>query len=309
MAGFTAAILGPVLTVAAARVVSGCSARAVAARTAATVSAYLSFVAPALRGGSDYDLSRLLVNARGLESLLEATPEVEVYHGTAPLVHGGARPLTTAELAQLRHDRATEWWGRAALAPFYDRDGWSIVGAVRIPPPALGPAWVEWTVLGLLLVALALVGIAALAIRRGDPIQRRLVRWFAGVAVCLGVAAYVEVRCAAREATDRWLVDAAALVQQAATRGPGRKGLAWAAPLVRGAELVPGDRGGQTPVRRRLGGQQMGVVAVRLGGGRWAELRTRAAESDTWSWLVWLVALALVGPAGAFTLARPAKGG
>jgi hypothetical protein len=293
-----------VLTLGAAHLIAACSARGLAVRTATTVSAYLSFVAPPARGASDYDLARLLVLARALESLLQATPAVEVYHGTAPLVHGGARPLTTAELAQLRRDRATEWWGHAAFAPVFDRDAWGIIGAVRVPGAALAPGWLAWTTLGLLIVALALTGRVVLEAGRGEQVDPRVMAWCAAAGVCLGIGAYALVWSAAREATDRWLVDASALVQEAGTRGPGKQGLAWAAPLVRGAELVPAERASRVPVRRRLGGQALGVVTLRLRGGRWAELRTPAAESDTWRWLAWLLGLALVGPAASAMAAR-----
>ncbi|HUL03726.1 MAG TPA: hypothetical protein VLV16_10905 [Gemmatimonadales bacterium] len=302
------AVLAPVSTLGAAWMIAACSARALAGRTAETVSAYLSYVSPTARGGADYDLGRLLVRARALETLLEETAEVEVYHGTAPLVHAGAPPLTPAELAGLRRDRGTGWWDHAAFAPLYDRDGWAIVGAVRVPPPRLG-AWMQWVVVVLVLVELALVGRAAFDVRLGDPVERRVLLWLTGTALCLGLAAYGRVWLSAREATDRWLLDAGALVQEAATRGPGGKGLAWAAPLARGAEVVPGERALRTPVRRRLGLQTMALVTVRLRAGRWAELRTRPAESDAWGWLVWLVGLACAGPVALVLAARPASRG
>ena len=297
------------LTLGAAWMIVGSSARGLAGRTAETISAYLSFVSPTARGGAGYDLGRLLVRARALETLLEGVPEVEVYHGTAPLVHGGARPLTTAELARLRRDRATAWWNHAAITPFYDREGSAIVGAVRVPASGLGPSWIRWLVAALVLVSLALVGRAAFDVRLGDPVERRVIQWLAGTALCLGLAAYAQVWFAAREATDRWLLDAGALIQEAATRGPGGKGLAWAAPLARGAEVVPGERALRTPVRRRLGLKPVALVTVRLRAGRWAELRTRPAESDAWGWLVWLVALACAGPAALLLAARPASRG
>jgi len=301
--------LAPLCTLGAARLIVGGAARALAGRTAGTVAAYLAFVSPAPRSGAGYDLGRLLVRARALETLLLEDTEVEVYHGTAPLVRGGARPLTTAELARLRRDRATAWWDHAAFTPLFDRDGWWIVGAVRVPAPPLGPWWIEWVVVLLALGVLAFVGRAAFDIRLGDPMERRVIVWLAATSLCLGLVAFAQVWCAARQATDRWLNDAGALVQEAATRGPGGKGLTWAAPLTRGGELVPGERALRTPVRSHLGLQPMAAVTVRLRGGRWAELRTRPGESDAWGWLVWLVALALAGPGALLLAARPASRG
>jgi hypothetical protein len=303
------AVVAPVLTLGAAWLIVGSAARTLAGQTAATVSAYLTFVSPAARSGSGYDVGRLLVRSRALETLLDQASDIEVYHGTAPLVHSGAPPLTTAELARLRRDRATVWWGHAAVAPLYDRDGWGIVGAVRVPANRPGWAWLQWVVVLLVLVTLALVGRAAFDVRLGDPMERRVIVWLAGTALCLGLVSYLQVWVAARDATDRWLLDAGALIQEAATRGPGGKGLAWAAPLARGAEVVPGERALPTPVRRRLGLEPVAVVTVRLRAGRWAELRTRPAESGLGGWLVLLVALAGAGPAALLLAARPASRG
>jgi hypothetical protein len=301
-AGLAAAFLGPLLTVATARAVTACHARALARRAAGTVAAYLPLVAPAGRRGAPYALGQLLIRARALDGLLEGTPHVEVYHGTAPLIGAVGRPLTPEALAGLRRERATLWDHGAALAPLFDRAGWAVVGAVRVPAPALSATALDVLLYGLLGVTLAVAGGSALLLgrRRLGP---RLVGWAGAAALGVGVAAYLEVRAAARARTDRWLQDARALLEEAARR-PGRAGTTWAAPLLSGADLVAGPRRSRAIVRRRLGGRALAAAAVRLRGGRWAELRVRAAEAGTWGWLPGLIALALLGPAGIWAAAH-----
>src|SRR5439155_1707486 len=73
--------------------------RAAALRIAATTAAYLAVVVPAASDSTDFDLSKLLVQARALTTLPGRTSAVEVYHGTAPLVDATAPPLPAAALA------------------------------------------------------------------------------------------------------------------------------------------------------------------------------------------------------------------
>jgi hypothetical protein len=56
-----------------------------------------------------------------------------------------------------------------------------------------------------------------------------------------------------------------------------------------------------TPRRRHHG---VAAVVVRMGGGRWAELRTQAAEAATGIWFFCTMGLALLGPAGVWIAAR-----
>src|SRR5207237_1055670 len=81
------------------------------------IAGYLALVTPASKDRSDYDLPRLLVRARALETLPGWTPQVEVYHATAPLVHATGEPLATPELARLRREETVGWHGGAAIAP------------------------------------------------------------------------------------------------------------------------------------------------------------------------------------------------
>ena len=128
--------------------------RALAQRVAATAAAYLAFVAPPARGSADYDLPRLLIETRALDGLPGFTTEVEVYHGTAPLVHATARPLSPSQFDQLRRHAAARWAGAATLAPLFDRDGWDVVGVVAAWPARGG--WLSWwTALAVLLSLVA----------------------------------------------------------------------------------------------------------------------------------------------------------
>src|SRR5207247_3273245 len=99
-------------------------------------------VARPARGSADYDLSRLLIEARALDGLPGFAAPLEVFHGTAPLVHATARPLSPALFDRLRRHAAAQSTGSAALAPLFDRDGWDVVGAVAAWPART--AWLSW---------------------------------------------------------------------------------------------------------------------------------------------------------------------
>src|SRR6266704_2362591 len=107
------------------------------ARSAASTAAYLALVTPAGPGGAGYDLARLLIRSRALDELPGLHARVEVYHGTAPLVHATAPGLAPETLDALRRRADVPWagagaarGGRVALAPLFDRQGWDVVGAV-----------------------------------------------------------------------------------------------------------------------------------------------------------------------------------
>src|SRR5207247_8800581 len=104
------------------------------------------------------------IQARALVTLPGWTPQVEVYHGTAPLVHGTAAPLTPADVERLRRDEAIAWVRGSAVAPLFDPDGWGVVGAVGVRAPRLGPRWFGWWGLAALALALARAAAAARAI-------------------------------------------------------------------------------------------------------------------------------------------------
>jgi ABC-type sugar transport system permease subunit len=269
-----------------------------ALRSAGTTAAYLALVTPAGRGSSDYDLAQLLIQARALATLTGFTAQVEVYHGTAPLVRATAPPLQPGALDRLRRQTTPDWEGGAALAPLLDRDGWNVVGAVAARVET--GAWPSLRTLAALLLALAAGALAGAAVGGGGARLRRALLWYAPAAALLGGSAYGDVRTAARGSTDLWLADARLLVQEATARlPPPRAALATLAPIAGNAELVPGDTAGTGPWRRAVGGVPRAAVAVRLGPGRWAELRVLPAEVTAVGWLALTLGLALLGPVGA----------
>ena len=298
---FGGSVVAAALTVVTVRGATAGYERDLTERSAVTIASYLSLVAPAVRGGPDYDLAQLLIQARALATLLEL-PQLEVYHGTAPLVHAVAPPLPPAELERLRRDETTEWDGNAALTPLLDREGWEVVGAVRVSRPRLHVVWLEWGLPVLLLVTVALAASSALAVGR-PVVLARAVLLYAAVALVVGCVAYISVRTAAKRATDQWLVETGALVQEATTHAPGGLTVADVAALVRGGTLVPAEMVLRDPTpRRRTHG--VAAVVVRMGGGRWAELRAPAAEAATGIWFLCTIGLALLGPAGVWVAAR-----
>lgn len=273
-------------------------ARTAAFRTAATTAAYLELVIPAPPASADYDVAQLLVQSRALTTLPGWTAPVEVYHGTAPLVDATEPPLPAAELARLRRQETARWRDGAALVPLKDRDGWDVVGAVAMRPPrrrGLGDFPLQWA-LPAALLTLALGGMVAL--RRAPP------RRYVAAALLLGLAAYADVRSLAWRSTDHWLVGTRLLLREAATRLPtprARVPLADLAAVARaggggGVEVVEADSGTVEPRRVRVAGALRAAVRVRLGSGRWIEVRTVPAEAYTTGWLLVLVGVALAGP-------------
>src|SRR6058998_1214748 len=225
--------------------------RALAAREATAVAAYLTVVTPPPRAerGAGYDLPQLLIRARALEELPGFSGRFEIYHATAPLVRATAPPLPAATLQRLRREVAVRWTGEAALAPLLDRDGWYVVGAVAARPA--GGTWPvsPWS-LGALLLLLVAGAQSVGAIGRPHQAWRQSFGPYGIVAALFGVAVFADVRGAAGDATDRWLYDTRLLMQEAAARIPEvRSAPAGLTTLARGAgagagagaEIVPGD--------------------------------------------------------------------
>ena len=282
----------------AARWASARSARGFAQRAAASTAAYLALIAPRALHGADYDLPRLLIEARALEDLPGLAARLEIYRGTAPLVHATAQPLTSAGFQRLRRQAAARWERGAVLAPLFDRDGWEVVGGVEVRPPGGGrPSLLTMFAVLLSLWAGAL---AAAAVGGARDRSRRALARYAPAAALLGLAAFSDVRGAARDSTNRWLGDARLLMQEAVARLPElRFSLPGLAAVARGAELVPGDSAGAAVGRRVVGGAPRAAVAVRLGRGRWAQLRAPPAEAGAVGWLGITLGLALLGPLAA----------
>jgi multiple sugar transport system permease protein len=122
--------------------------------------------------------------------------------------------------------------------------------------------------------------------------------------VLFGVGTFADVQVAARGATDRWLSDTRRLMQEATARIPdARSAPGLLAPIARGAELVPGDSSGETISRADVGGLPQAIAAVRLGPGRWVELRTRPLEVGTEPWLAVTLGPAVLGILGVWVAA------
>ncbi len=280
--------------------------RALAARSAVSTAAYLALVTRVPRGATGYDLPQLLIWSRALAELPGFHAEVEVYHGTAPLVHATASPLALGTLAALRREAGggggaagVRWTGDAALAPLFDRAGWDVVGAVEARTPVPEGPLLGWVAVAFVF-ALAL-GMRAVATVGGSrDALRPAFRRYAFAAGLLGLVACADVRVAARDVTDLWLTDARLLMQDAAARLPEARGggPASLAPIARDAEMVAGDSAGPEPRRREVAGLPRASVAVRLRPGRWAELRTAPEETRAGGWMAAAFALALLGPLG-----------
>src|SRR5207247_2091622 len=283
-AAFAGGAVSAILTLAAAHAAATRAARTFAERSAVTVAGCLALVTPVAKGRSGYELPQLPFQAAALATLPGWTPQVEVYHGTAPLVHGTAAPLTPADVERLRRDEAIAWVRGAAVAPLFDPDGWGVVGAVSVRAPHLGPRWFGWWGLAVLALALALAGAAARAIGVESSAPAKACLRYRAAALLLGIAAYADARAAARRAIDRWLADTRALVQEAAAT-PERPALADLAGLLGRGELVPGDSGSAAPRRRSVGGVFLASVPVRLGPGRWAELRVPVGDASGYALL------------------------
>jgi multiple sugar transport system permease protein len=282
-----------------------------AARAAGTIAAYLALVTPPARDGrSGYDLAPLLVQGRGLATLPGLGVEVEVYHGTAPLVEARGASLSPDDFDAIRRLDGPEWQAGRAVAPLKDQPERVVVGAVAARPRARGtPLLSPWLLGGLVMTLAAAWG----AVRNVGPSGRRALLVYLAASGALGVGAYLGVRDTARRATDRWLMDARLLVQEVAARAPrGRVAVADLARVVRGATLSVAGPAATVPRRERSERGPEAVVAVRLGPGRWLELRAVPDEALARGWLLLLAPLALLGPGlvavahwGARTAARP----
>ena len=292
-----ALVASSVLVLVAVRWASGRAERALAQRVAAATAGYLALVARAARGSADYDLPRLLIEARALDGLPGFAAQLEVYHGTAPLVHATGRPLSPTQFDRLRRHAAPRLAGSATLVPLFDRDRWDVVGAVAVWPA--GAAWLSWRSALAVLPSLVAGALAAATLGGAPGRSRRAVTWFAAGATVFGLAAYADIRAAARDATDRWLADTRLLMQEAVVRVPElRFSLSALAPIARGTELLPGDSAASAPWRRIVAGTPRAAVAVRLAPGRWAELRAAPDAGEGWlaGWLALTLGLALLGP-------------
>jgi multiple sugar transport system permease protein len=241
-----------------------------------------------------YDLPALLTQARALRTLPGWSSDVEVYFGTAPLVDATAAPLSPDDLQRLA--AGGRWRDGAALVPLKDRDGQEVVGAVAVRPRPMPHGPLPGGLGFAFPAAIIAIGAAATIAFREHSFRRG---GYVGAALLLALAGYLDVRAAARQSTDRWLVDTRRLLQEAATRLPPprvRVAIADLASMVRDGEIVAGEPGESAPRRLRIDGEPRAVVAVLIGSGRWIELRSVPAEVAAPTWLILLVPCALLGP-------------
>jgi len=229
-----------------------------------------------------------------LRTLPGWTSDVEVYFGTAPLVEATAAPLSPDDLQRL--GSGGRWRDGAALVPLKDRDGREVVGAVAVRPRPIPHGPLPGGIGFAFPAALIAVGGAAAIAFRGLPLRRG---GYIGAALLLALATYVDVWGAARQSTDRWLIDTRRLLQEAATRMPAprvRVSVSDLAALVPDAEVVAGEPAESAPRRERIDGERRAIVSVLIGSGRWIALRTSPAEIEAPRWLLLLVPCALLGP-------------
>jgi multiple sugar transport system permease protein len=219
---------------------------------------------------------------------------VEVYFGTAPLVDATAAPLSPDDLLHLAG--GGRWRDGAALVPLKDRDGQEVVGAVAVRPRPVPHGPLPGGLGFVIPAAIVAVGAAATIAFREHSLRRG---GYIGAALLLALAGYLDVRAAARQSTDRWLVDTGRLLKEAATRLPPprtRVAIPELASMVRDGEIVVGEPGESAPRRVRVEGEPRAVVAVLIGPGRWIELRAVPAEIEAPKWLLLLIPCALLGP-------------
>jgi ABC-type sugar transport system permease subunit len=205
-----------------------------------------------------------------------------------------APPLSPEDLSRLA--AGGRWRDGAAVVPLNDREGQEVVGAVAARPrpaphgPLPGGLGFAFPAALVAVAAAAVLAFRQHSLRRGG---------YVGAALLLALAAYLDVWNAARQSTDRWLVDTRRLLQEAATRLPPprvRVAITDLAAMVRDAEIVAGEPGESAPRRVRIDGERRAVVAVLIGSQRWVELRTAPAELDAPRWLILLLPCALLGP-------------
>jgi len=254
-------------------------------------------LAPLSPAARSYDLPTLLTQARALQTLPGWTSDVEVYFGTAPLVDATAPPLSPDDLSRLA--AAALWRTGQALVPLKDREGEEVVGAVAVRPHPMPHGPLPGGIGFAFPAAVLAIGAAAATAFRERSLRPGMRGGYVAAALFLALATYLDVRAAARQSTDRWLIDTRRLLQEAATRLPPprvRVAISDLAAIVRDGEIVAGEPADSPPRRVRVDGERRAVVAVLIGSGRWVELRSVPAELEAPRWLILLLPCALLGP-------------
>lgn len=267
--------------------------RHAAEQAAQSVAAYFAFVAPAIPGTAGYDVPRLLSQARGLNTMPVWTGQLEVFHGTAPLIRATAPPLPAATFADLRDREVTTSNRDAVLVPLKDRDDWEVVGAVAVRPGGVAPDMVGgWEIV--ILALLAVTGALAVRLPRGGTVACVL------AAVLAGLSGYRQVVVASRKATDQWLDRTRVLVEDAGSRVSPRAAamlMPRLSAFARDGELVASDSGSSAVRRVLVAGVPRAEVRARFGQRRWVALRALPGEIGVSGWRLLGLGVALLGPA------------
>lgn len=255
--------------------------RRYAERTAASAAAYVAMYA-VRPGAAAVDPAEFLHRARVLATLPDWSPDVEVFLGTAPMVHPTGPTLPLATLATLTGSR---WQDGAAFAPIPGPAGLPtrIAGVVRIRPHLPDHTTDPWLI-GLALVA-ALTGVAAaLGLRRKGWGWR--LGAYAAAALAFGGLAAASTAATLRSGTGRWLRETGTLIEDAGSRRARTPAAALAqmfSPLAADGRLVV-DTSSSPVLQRSLATTRPGSpVSIWLGGGRWLSLEPPGAD-----WLVGL---------------------
>ncbi|HKV69707.1 MAG TPA: sugar ABC transporter permease [Gemmatimonadales bacterium] len=249
--------------------------RRYAERTAASAAAYLTAQTPK---NAPVDPGAFLRRARVLATLPDWSPDVEVYLGTAPLVHPTGPTIPLSTIALLSSRRAPEWSAGAAFAPVTGPFEGRVVGVVRVRPHLPEDASSSW-LLGLLGLTAVLGALAAVQLRR------RYWAWWLGAyaasALAFGGVAASTAHATLRTATVRWLRETAILIEDAGSRLPRTPTPALVETfkaLAADGTLGP-DTSSDPVLERALAGTRPGApLPIWLGGGRWLSLQPPAED-------------------------------
>ena len=245
--------------------------RRYAERTAASAAAYLAAVSTPRN--APLDPAAFLTRVRVLATLPDWSPDVEVYLGTAPLVHPTEPSLPLSTIASLSGRRAPEWLAGAAFAPIPGATEGRIAGVVRVRPHLPEDPSALW-LLGLLGLTTVLGVLAA------SRLRRRHWGWWLGAyalsALTFGGVAAGAAHSALRTATVHWLRETAVLIEDAGSRLPRTPTAALARTfqaLAVDGTLAP-DTSSDPVLERALAGTRPGSpLPIWLGGGRWLSLQ------------------------------------
>ncbi|HWZ26946.1 MAG TPA: sugar ABC transporter permease [Gemmatimonadales bacterium] len=255
--------------------------RRYAERTAASAAAYLTLVTSTSRvGAPPLDPASFLRRVRALVALPDWSPDVEVYLGTAPLVHATDPSLPLSTIAMVAARTQPQWIEGAALAPIPGPVPGRLVGVARVRPHLPVDPFAPWLLA--LLGATALAGVLASAQLR----RRRWGWWLAAYAVAalaFGGVAVGAANTGMRAATVQWLRETGVLIEDAGSRLPRTPTSTIArtfSALAADGHLVV-DTSSDPVLERALAGTRPGSpLPIWLGGGRWLSL---VPPPDEWA--------------------------